>query len=564
MAKNMTGSDTFQLTVRFPYQAKSASLGWGGWSTLTLILIITILGVMGSLVEYTPILNKPQSDPNEKPDKRLNSLGLALFSFSFKNNLSKLFEVSEKGDQDLRILNGIRVISICWVVLGHTFMISMGTRLTNIISALSTLDNWYFALVPGGFFAVDMFFYMSGFLTFYLLTLKMHPKRGWANFPMVYFHRWFRLFTPAVFCILLCNFIFIHLGSGPDYNESWDMGCQKYWWSSLIFINNIVPWNQVSCMSWFWYLANDFEFFLISPIIIFVYCRSRVAGYGLTGAVMLFNFIHVMVMTAKYDLGIMLTLDNPADFMGLTYLKPWSRFSSYGVGGIIGFMYFEYKRDQKASANPEIQNYQASFASKVFLAPKISTLMTYGYFIVGLFMMTFLVFIQYDFYKHQLMINPWSKFSNMLFNGFSRALFVLGLTFIILPTFNNRLTWIKVFLGSDFMVVMGRLTFAVYLMHIPWMIFFFADLRQGYWMSNLSGWTLVLSTVPISFLFAIPFSMYAEVPFMNLEKYFLMPKPAPKKETVSEFKKIEAHERINFTKDSEEKIPMLSDKEMQQ
>eukprot|EP00343_Euplotes_focardii_P012582 CAMPEP_0205832706 /NCGR_PEP_ID=MMETSP0206-20130828/47719_1 /ASSEMBLY_ACC=CAM_ASM_000279 /TAXON_ID=36767 /ORGANISM="Euplotes focardii, Strain TN1" /LENGTH=269 /DNA_ID=CAMNT_0053138499 /DNA_START=1215 /DNA_END=2024 /DNA_ORIENTATION=- len=269
-------------------------------------------------------------------------------------------------------------------------------------------------------------------------------------------------------------------------------------------------------------------------------------------------------MTAKYDLGIMLTLDNPADFMGLTYLKPWSRFSSYGVGGIIGFMYFEYKRDQKASANPEIQNYQASFASKVFLAPKISTLMTYGYFIVGLFMMTFLVFIQYDFYKHQLMINPWSKFSNMLFNGFSRALFVLGLTFIILPTFNNRLTWIKVFLGSDFMVVMGRLTFAVYLMHIPWMIFFFADLRQGYWMSNLSGWTLVLSTVPISFLFAIPFSMYAEVPFMNLEKYFLMPKPAPKKETVSEFKKIEAHERINFTKDSEEKIPMLSDKEMQQ
>ena len=267
-------------------------------------------------------------------------------------------------------------------------------------------------------------------------------------------------------------------------------------------------------------------------------------------------------MTAKYSLGIMTTFDNQNDFFGLTYMKPWSRFSAYGVGAIFGFMYFEYKRDQKAAQNQENQNQNVSFASKVFMAPKVSHLFTYGYFLVGLFLTTFLVFIQYDFYKHRLMTNPWSKFSNMIFNAFGRAFFVLGLTFIILPTFTKRLPWIKHFLSSDFMVVLGRLTFGVYLMHIPWMIFFLADMRQGYWMNNLNGWWLILIISPVSFIFAVPFSLYSEVPFMNLEKYFLMPKPAPK-EAPPVSNKLEDVEQQNFTKDSDEKTPMLSEKQME-
>ena len=174
-------------------------------------------------------------------------------------------------------------------------------------------------------------------------------------------------------------------------------------------------------------------------------------------------------------------------------------------------------------------------------------------------MTTFLVFIQYDFYRYELAINPWPKFANMMFNSFSRPLFCLGLTLIVLPTFSNRLTWIKSLLSSDAMCVLGRITFGVYLMHIPWIIMFLADSRQGYWLDNLNVWWLVFGTIPISFLFAIPFSMYAEVPFMNLEKYFLMPKPTAKRQGIAE-KKIEEADQINMTKDSDDKRPLLSAK----
>uniref|UniRef100_A0A7S3N4L0 Acyltransferase 3 domain-containing protein n=1 Tax=Euplotes harpa TaxID=151035 RepID=A0A7S3N4L0_9SPIT len=85
------------------------------------------------------------------------------------------------------------------------------------------------------------------------------------------------------------------------------------------------------------------------------------------------------------------------------------------------------------------------------------------------------------------------------------------------------------------MCVLGRLTFSVYLMHIPWLIVFLGDMRQGVWVNNLNQWMLCFAVVVISFLFAIPFSMICEVPFMNLEKYFLMPhsNAPPKQEKVN-------------------------------
>lgn len=42
-------------------------------------------------------------------------------SFSAKRNLSKLFDVSSTSENQLLCLNGIRFLSIAWVLLGHTY-----------------------------------------------------------------------------------------------------------------------------------------------------------------------------------------------------------------------------------------------------------------------------------------------------------------------------------------------------------------------------------------------------------------------------------------------------------
>ena len=197
------------------------------------------------------------------------------------------------------------------------------------------------------------------------------------------------------------------------------------------------------------------------------------------------------------------------------YLKPWPRFAVYGIGGLFGWAYFEYMSKDK------YPQFQKSIWNKMFLSYRISGVLSYVSFFVGLFLTTFLVFIQHSFYKNEIAYNNWDKFPCMLFNAFARSGFILGLLLIILPTFENRLTWIKTLLGSDFMCVMGRLTYGVYLMNIPWITVFLADLRMPTWINNLNGWFLAFAVTLISFLFAVPFSMICEVPFLNIEKNIL-------------------------------------------
>lgn len=119
-----------------------------------------------------------------------------------------------------------------------------------------------------------------------------------------------------------------------------------------------------------------------------------------------------MVLTSVNELGIMITLDNTAvNFFNLVYMRPWTRFATYGVGAIFGFMYFEYKNDQKRMQNSEEENFQPSLSSKIMISPKYSSKITYGMFISGLFLTTFFVFIQAGFYNAKLNVNPWSNIS---------------------------------------------------------------------------------------------------------------------------------------------------------
>ena len=133
------------------------------------------------------------------------------------------------------------------------------------------MSEWtLFGFIPAAMFAVDIFFYLSGFLTFYLLADKFFEKGlKILQIPMIYLHRYLRLIFPIIFVTMFCMWIFRYLGNGFswDYLTSKLLGesCAHSWWSTFIFFNNFYPWDfNKACINWTWYLANDFQFFLIS------------------------------------------------------------------------------------------------------------------------------------------------------------------------------------------------------------------------------------------------------------------------------------------------------------
>jgi peptidoglycan/LPS O-acetylase OafA/YrhL len=81
-----------------------------------------------------------------------------------------------------------------------------------------TLDNQFikpFAVIPlGSFFAVDIFFYLGGFLLGYVFFTQL-KKNNIFIYLMAMIHRLLRFYPSYITAILIWYQIFPHSGSGP-------------------------------------------------------------------------------------------------------------------------------------------------------------------------------------------------------------------------------------------------------------------------------------------------------------------------------------------------------------
>ena len=421
-----------------------------------------------TLVEFTSLWNHERITVNDQEKLKIEDYktkcGLFFYSFSPVNNIKKLFTINKSGDQSLTVLNGIRVISMCWVIIGHSFNFILLVPTVNSANLPLMFNSILFGIVPAGVYAVDIFFFLSGLLTCYLLILKMYPKKGSINFLLVYFHRYYRLIFPLLFVQGLSMCLIRYLGDGPIYRQSWDSllkkQWEKYWWSHLFFINNLIPWKTSDeWIVWAWYLANDFEFFLITPPILYLFCKSRISGYIAIYVLLIATMLSNAIIYGYYNI-------SPAgkseeiDFQNFIYIKPWVRIGPYLIGILFGLGVFELKMKEKYhELKDTLFN---SFFEKLCNSRTLSASSA----VIGtLFMILCCLPIGYVYAKW-LQTNCLSRLSSALFGMWSRSLFVIGLGLIIAPTIVGRLRFLIYFLGSETCAVLARLNYVVYLMHV--------------------------------------------------------------------------------------------------
>lgn len=85
----------------------------------------------------------------------------------------------------------------------------------------------------------------NGFLIEYCLyfLFVLLVRNGKINIPMLYFHRYLRLTPIFAMMVLIIASILRYLGSGPIWPslmESEVKTCQKWWWSSMLYVQNYV------------------------------------------------------------------------------------------------------------------------------------------------------------------------------------------------------------------------------------------------------------------------------------------------------------------------------------
>ena len=173
--------------------------------------------------------------------------------FSVSLNLKK-FVTRGRDASPLDVLDGVRVLSIFWVILGHSYFypIAEGNSIRNITDISQFLKEFLFMVVTSGLLAVDTFFFMSAFLGAYIFLVKS-PKqfspRMLIEVPIAYFHRYYRLTPLLAFIIYFGAYVIYPLGSGPLGTETADFTrrCDSYGWADLLYINNFYPKNSEVC-----------------------------------------------------------------------------------------------------------------------------------------------------------------------------------------------------------------------------------------------------------------------------------------------------------------------------
>jgi peptidoglycan/LPS O-acetylase OafA/YrhL len=165
-------------------------------------------------------------------------------AFSFYTNLIKLFKTQPNGGKRtdmIGCLNGIRVLSILWIMFGHrmTTMYAASPKI-NFVFFLDWVKQYPSMIVYAGTVAVDTFFLLSGLLVTKGMLRELDKNRS-LNIVQLYVHRYLRL-TPSIAMVIFVNMSLAkYLGSGPFWKASYMTAresCDKSWWVTLLYFQN--------------------------------------------------------------------------------------------------------------------------------------------------------------------------------------------------------------------------------------------------------------------------------------------------------------------------------------
>lgn len=215
-------------------------------------------------------------------------------------------------DSQIRPLDGLRALSILWVIAFHTAFLTALFIPKEQYEALHSSNMM--RLVWSGSHGVDIFFAMSGFLICHML-IREYEHYGKIAIRHFYLRRALRL-LPAYYLSLGIFYFF-------------KMNDPSTVWANLLYVNNFISWER-HYMQWSWSLAIEEQFYIVFPVVlVFLY---RLRRYRLT--------ILVSLLALAFIIRYLVYMYQAPDFsyMDTVYVKPYTRYGAILCGVIAAYL----------------------------------------------------------------------------------------------------------------------------------------------------------------------------------------------------------------------------------
>jgi len=436
-------------------------------------------------------------------------------------------------------LDAIRVISMVQVILGHSFLYPvMSSGLSNMEQFAppnGLMGQTWFMIIPGCFYGVDSFFLLSGFLCANGLEKKVFSKPQFktpVGFSLMYLKfivmRYLRLMPLAMFVTFLVTAVLPSMGTGvlwemdrPSgthcYGAAGGDGCEKYWWTLLLVIQNADAYLG-KCMGHLWYLAADLQIYMLAPFFSLVYGLNRKAGWVVLGLALLAGIAIPMILMHHYQ-WVPDTLLGGLNFGRKVYMKPWCRLSPFIIG--IGLAWIWSSRFERARS----RRFEVNRGLCVTPRGRVQSL---ALSVLGIGLCCAATFGRLAMYKGDMTVvtdinhNPAGKVFMYLWTGFSIPVWAIGMSLIIHLCIQDRfLPLVQSFLCQPFWQPIAKLTYAAYLIHTSVLILDFCQRDQEYTYAGSIYFFAVIAFVVVSMVLAAILHVMVEKPLANLQMKLL-------------------------------------------
>ncbi|KAJ6633818.1 Nose resistant to fluoxetine protein 6, partial [Pseudolycoriella hygida] len=393
---------------------------------------IVIFGLLLLALVSSTVYDYVMINSNKNPSKLLSA-------FSIYSNGAKLFEMKESQSPNvISCLNGIRTLSIFWIIFGHRFDDRDFLPVYNDTSMF--YKNYMYLMFTNYDKPVDSFFLIGGLLVTMSLLNSFEKKN--VNILRMYLHRYLR-YTPTLALIILFYVCFTKfLGSGPFF-YTYTENCEKYWWSALlhltVYTNPLYPCYDVS-----WYLAVDFQLFVISPLLIYPIWKWGKNAFWILPVIVI--LVQGCIFTTTYTKGIsvyffqMTTIEGIFAWLEKFYFPTHLRLGAWVIGIMLGYIMHHMK------------------AKKV----KINKYLDAALWILSISVLLTIILCHYPFI--QLDNNP-SKLANALYNSCFRIGWSYSVAWIIFACQNGSGGIVRWFLSWKEWQPLGKLGLSIFLVH---------------------------------------------------------------------------------------------------
>lgn len=496
--------------------------------TRTQIIILSCLGavalmvVLGTAADVCCSSRKKEGAPK-------SALLSVLTAFSVVSNTRMMLQIARDKSSEsysMKFLHGIRFLSMVWVIVGHSYgaPADVWSRMVNVIIYV---EQWQNIFTAAGYMSVDCFFFLSGFLLAYVVYKQ--KRTGVVLFLFATIRRFVRTMVP-VFFLIMCLYLMPLITSGPDAKTYFNKVYTEFnrqWLTVLLQVQNYDFDVDASApvLGHLWYLSLDFQYFLVSlPVLLILKNRRRLA----VAVFVVLSLISCSVATWQVAGNDMTPFIVPVTESLTTLLKTIYRYYFYPFyhavcyfAGCITFFFVAELRHNKIS--------------KVFQTAAWCVAIACG---------LCCIFMKVPWYQTK---NPTTDSAKLSMAFFDRILWSLCLAWITFACATRRGGFVNTFLSWSAFTPLSRLTFGVYIIHLPFLQLWVHISRERVFFSHFFVVSFFFNILVWSYLLSYLLFIFCEAPTGRLDKLIFEPRRVPAdKEEASELPKVNgAQEKLS-------------------